>query len=268
MKPTALLGLCVAGAALLAMAARRAPEVSTQPSYEPVASPGSGLALDGDDDQPDESTPLAGEVKETFDVAQYTYLRLATANGETWAAVSKTAVRVGSHVQIDGATRMENFTSSTLKRTFPEIYFGSLGAGAGALPPGHPAVAGQDAPHPSPAASAGAETLPLARVPRAPGPTGRTIAELYAQQGSLQDQHVRVSGQVTKVTAGVLGKNFLHLRDGSGDAQHSDLVVTTQAETSVGQVITLDGVLRRDVDVGIGYKYALLLEDASALPAL
>lgn len=263
MKTTALLALSLAGAVALAVEARGGPERGSQAHYEPVAAPGSGPSVD--DDAAADELAIAGDVRETFDVAEYTYLRLATPSGETWAAVSKTPVNLGSRVRVAGATRMENFASATLKRTFPEIYFGTLRESDGVLPPGHPVLAPQGSPHAPTAVSAAAELRPI-KVPRAPGQAGHTIAELFAQQGGLQDRRVRVRGQVTKVTAGVLGKNFIHLRDGS-DAEH-DLVVTTRAETQVGELVTLEGSLRLNVDLGIGYKFVLLLEDAAPLPAL
>jgi hypothetical protein len=73
----------------------------------------------------------SGEVLESQDVANYTYLRLKTAAGEVWAAVPRATVRVHDQVQITGASLMRDFESKTLKRTFPSIYFGTL-ASAGA----------------------------------------------------------------------------------------------------------------------------------------
>jgi hypothetical protein len=266
MKPTALLALVLVGAAALAVAEHRVSTDSIHSEYEPVSTPGSALDAEDDNAEAASGTTIAGDVRETFDVAQYTYLRVSTPGGETWAAVSKAQVGVGSHVEIQNATRMENFTSSTLKRTFPEIYFGSLNGANQNLPPGHPAIAGQGSPHAVESAAFPADNKLPIRVSRAQGPTGHTIGELYTQSGSLEGQRVRVRGQVTKVTAGVLGKNFIHLSDGSGDAPQHDLVATTQAQTEVNQVVTLEGALRRDVDIGIGYKYPLLIEDASVLP--
>ncbi len=81
---------------------------------------------------------ISGRVVETIDVAKYTYLRLATARGETWAAVPKSAVARGASVTVTNAAPMEHFTSTTLKRTFDVIYFGSLagkGEVSGNLPP-------------------------------------------------------------------------------------------------------------------------------------
>jgi hypothetical protein len=61
-----------------------------------------------------------------------------------------------------------------------------------------------------------------------------------------------------------MGKNWIHLQDGSGDpaAGTHDLAATTLAAASVGDTITLIGTVRTNVDVGGGYKYALLLENA------
>ena len=42
-----------------------------------------------------------------------------------------------------------------------------------------------------------------------------------------------------------------------------DVDLATGALTSRGQVATFEGVLRTDVDIGIGYSYPLLLEDAT-----
>jgi hypothetical protein len=88
----------------------------------------------------------SGEVLEALPVANYTYLRLKSAQGEVWAAVPLASLRVHDHVQLTGVSLMRDFTSKTLKRTFASIYFGNL-AGApppetngGALPAGHPRV--------------------------------------------------------------------------------------------------------------------------------
>jgi hypothetical protein len=70
------------------------------------------------------------------------------------------------------------------------------------------------------------------------------------------------------VTTGVLGKNFLRLRDGSSsEVDQRELVVTTLVSPSVGDVITLQGKLEKDVDVGIGYVYPVLLADAERVSA-
>jgi hypothetical protein len=69
------------------------------------------------------AVPAGAAVVETMDAAGYTYLKLES--GE-WYAVRETELAVGDRVEIDAdAMAMKNFTSSTLNRTFPLIYFAS-----------------------------------------------------------------------------------------------------------------------------------------------
>jgi hypothetical protein len=204
---------------------------------------------------------ISGTVLERIDVDKYTYLRLGEPGGRgTWTAVSTAKAQVGERVRVSSAELMTGFTSATLKRTFDEIYFGVLET-QGALA----AAVGED---PHARARAAGDTADVGKVDRAAGPLGRTIAELYAQRALLEGKPVRVRGVVVKSVGGVLGRTFLHVRDGSGDAQagDNDLTVTTSATPEVGARVLLEGTAVRDKDYGSGYRYPLILEDARLLP--
>ncbi|HQQ79032.1 MAG TPA: nucleotide-binding protein, partial [Thermoanaerobaculia bacterium] len=69
---------------------------------------------------------VSGTVLETMDAAEYTYMRLKTATGETWAAINKTKVAKGDAVTVTNAMVMDGFQSKTLNRTFDHILFGVL----------------------------------------------------------------------------------------------------------------------------------------------
>jgi hypothetical protein len=73
---------------------------------------------------------------------------------------------------------------------------------------------------------------------------------------------------VVKSIGGILGRTFLHIRDGSGDekAGNNDLTVTTTASPAVGERVLLEGTVVTDKDYGSGYRYPVLLEDARVLP--
>jgi hypothetical protein len=75
---------------------------------------------------------------------------------------------------------------------------------------------------------------------------------------------VSVRGVVVKVNDGVMGRKWIHLRDGTGDPARGthDLTVTSTDVVAVSDAITVTGIARLDRDVGTGYAYALLLEDA------
>jgi hypothetical protein len=198
---------------------------------------------------------LAGEVLETRDVESYTYLRLKTKEGEVWAAVPASTVKKGARVTIENAMPMENFESKTLKRKFDRIVFGTI-AGANAK-----ASAPLGGPHGAPAVAA----VPVAKVAKATGPEAKTVAEVVGGRKSLKDKTVLVRGQVVKVNMGIMGKNWVHLQDGSGSAANStnDILVTTQDKAAVGDILNAKGTVRTDVNLGSGYAYAVLIEDAA-----
>ena len=68
-----------------------------------------------------------------------------------------------------------------------------------------------------------------------------------------------------KYNAGILGWNFIHIQDGSGDAADgsNDLIVTSKSSTAVGETVVLTGTIVLDKDFGAGYSYPVLMEDAS-----
>jgi hypothetical protein len=102
------------------------------------------------------------------------------------------------------------------------------------------------------------------KVAKADAVDGRTVAEVWAQKAALKDKPVTSHGTVVKFTAGVLGKNWLHLRDGSGSREKADddVTVTTGDAAAVGDVVTVAGTVRLDRDFGSGYSYAVIVEEA------
>lgn len=110
-----------------------------------------------------------------------------------------------------------------------------------------------------------AATTPVAKVAKATGPEAKTVAEVVSGKAKLKDKPVVVRGQVVKVNAGILGKNWLHLQDGSGSAKDGthDILVTTQDLAAVGDIVNARGTVRTDVTVGPGYAYAVLIEEAA-----
>jgi hypothetical protein len=200
---------------------------------------------------------LRGEVLETRNVDGYTYLRLKTAGGETWAAVPSTNAKPGAQVTIGNTMVMENFESKTLKKKFDKIVFGQI-----VDPAAGPAGGSAAAPPASPQAAA-----PMAQpimVAKAAGPDARTVAEVVTGKAKLKDKSVLVRGQVVKVNIGIMGKNWLHLRDGSGSAADgsNDILVTTKDTAALGDIVSIKGTVRTDVNLGSGYTYAVLIEDA------
>lgn len=216
-----------------------------------------------------EEAAVKGKVVERIDAAPYTYLKLSTSSGEVWAAVPQTGAQTGSEVTVSNAFPMKDFESKTLKRKFDVVYFGTIGgneaaappAAAGAMPAGHPPVPGGSS---HGAVSAGAGDVKEVKVGKASGPEARTVAEIHSQHSALKEKPVAVQGQVVKFNAGIMGRNWIHLRDGSGSAEKgdNDITVTTQDQVAVGDIVTAKGTLRLDKSFGAGYSYPVIIEDA------
>ncbi|PKO35534.1 MAG: nucleotide-binding protein [Betaproteobacteria bacterium HGW-Betaproteobacteria-7] len=198
---------------------------------------------------------VRGVVLEVKDVESYTYLRLKTKSGETWAAVEKTPLKKGAEVTIEHAMVMKNFESVALKRRFDSIVFGQLAGAAGVAPAAAPHGGMAKAP----------VNVANIKVDKAAGANARTVAEIIGRAGQLKDKPVLVRGQIVKYNAGIMGKNWLHLRDGTGSDKDgsNDLLVTTLNEASPGEVVTVKGTVRTDKDFGSGYVYKVMVDEAT-----
>jgi hypothetical protein len=194
--------------------------------------------------------PVSGTVLEVIEVEAYTYLRMKTRDGEVWAAIPKAEVKKGSVVSLAPHTVMENFESKALKRKFDRVLFASL------VDP----KAASGNPHAKTVVAA----AKVAKVPKATGADARTVEEVVVGGKSLKDKSVTIRAQVVKVTNGVMGKNWVHLQDGTGSAAKGthDIVVTTTDAIAVGDIVDARGTVRTDVTVGPGYAYEVLVEGA------
>ena len=102
-------------------------------------------------------------------------------------------------------------------------------------------------------------------VPKASGTDARTVAEVITKRIELKDKTVLVRGKVVKFTPEILNKYWIHLRDGSGSASDNthDVVVTTNDQAKVGDVVVVKGVVHVDKELGSGYAYKVLIEEAT-----
>ena len=229
-------------------------------AQSPVAATPPPIAATTPKPAPAMGEPLTGQVLERLDAPPYCYLRLKTAKGEVWAAIPEAKVEKGSEVTVANAMLMTDFESKTLKRTFAEVYFGTLAtAGATAAGSNPHAQAGQSGQSP--------KAVKVGKVEKASGADARTVSEVWTQKGSLNEKTVTVRGKVVKYSTGVMGKNWLHLQDGSGNRTKgtNDITVTTQDEVAVGATVTIRGVVRTNKDFGAGYSYAVIIEDAKVI---
>ena len=223
---------------------------------------------------------FSGKVVEKQDVSVYTYVRLDDGAGnQIWAAVPQTQLEIGEQIALKGGTVMTNFNSKTLNRTFESIVFASgfvRGSGnktarapGGANGGSSGAVQSGISPHGMTSQSSGGSSRAIVsfsgvKVEKSDAQNGYTVGELFAKAANLNNQKVTVKGRVVKVSPNIMGKNWHHIQDGTGDPAKNthDLVVTSSAIVEKGTIVSFEGVLAADKDFGSGYRYDVLIEDA------
>lgn len=211
---------------------------------------------------PPATEAFTGKIVQTMNAGTYTYAEVEAGGKTVWAAAPRTEVAVGDLVVVPVGMLMKNFTSKTLERTFDEIYFvPSLRKPGDEEPAGKPAIALPGKPLAAHRGNGGGPKAKALVAEIAKAADGYTIAELHGQKDELAGKPVAVRGRVTKFNGGILGKNWIHIEDGS-DAE-KDLTVTTDAVAQPGETIVARGVLGKDRDFGAGYRYDIILEDAA-----
>jgi len=205
---------------------------------------------------------ISGTVVETMNAAGYTYVQVDDGKQKIWAAAPEFSVAIGDNVIVPDGMPMNNYHSKSLDRDFEVVYFVDS-----VLNPNAPAAPATDATmpegHPNTQAAAAASTdVDLSGITKADG--GKTVAEINTGKAELAGQEVTLRGKVVKYNAQIMGKNWLHVQDGSGDSADgsNDITVTTATEAKVGDTVLLTGKISLDKDFGYGYKYALIIEDA------
>ena len=216
---------------------------------------------------PQSGSPLVGTVVETMDGGGYTYILLQTKTKQIWVAVGKMKVNVGQNIALMPGIEMTEFRSKSINRTFDSIIFSDgpitqqeADQSQGSLHGNH---------QKSTAGSKGAKppASENIKVDKATGEKTYTVAELFEKRSELNKKEIILSGKVVKVSPQIMRKNWLHIQDGTGAPQNgtNDIVVTTQDLPSVGDIVTIKGILYSDKDFGSGYMYNAIIEEAQII---
>jgi hypothetical protein len=188
---------------------------------------------------------------EALNTDKYTYIRVKENAEEFWIAITKRDIKIGNTYYFRGGLLKKNFQSQEFNRVFESVYlvgdFREEGAttvnAAGEVPP--PADA----------------TLPPKNLTPAPGAI--KIADLVANIAKYDGKTVKITGKCIKINPMIMGRNWLHMQDGSG--KNLELTVTTTDMVQLGSVVTLEGIVGVNRDFGAGYKYDYIVESAKVL---
>ena len=193
-------------------------------------------------------------IKEVLQTGSYTYLQ-AEENGKLqWLAIPKMEASIGDTYYFQGGMEMVDFKSKELDRIFSSVLFLN-----GVISPdvveGGKTVLTQSSQKTITKEKEG----PDVKINPAVG--GISIEELFANKEKYANKVVKIRGKVTKYNPGIMNRNWIHLQDGTSSNGEFDLTATSAQETSVGDVITIEGIITLDKDFGAGYFYNIILEN-------
>lgn len=196
------------------------------------------------------SSRLYGKVVQSMDANNYTYVQINTGSELIWAAGPKTPLKKGNMLAVQASMPFTDFESKTLNKKFKKIYFvnrfitDQKGQHASMADP-HAGIKQRSAS----AAIKGIKKLS----------DGKSIAEVYKHKKNLSGKAVKIRGKVVKYTSKVMGKNWIHIQDSSGAQK---LVITTEQEVKIGDLVVINGIVAVNQDLGHGYHYDVMIERA------
>ena len=228
-------------------------------------------------------------VLDTMNAAGYTYAQVNEDGNVYWIAGPTTTISEGMQISFIEQMVMENFTSKALNKTFDYLVFASAiinpNDSAKSTTASHSAKKDHDCdtcstdkaapiqqataqqPSHTPYGAHGAPTkqepkeLKKTDVAKAKG--GYSVEELYAKKDTLKDKQVKVNAQVVKVSKNIMGKDWIHIQDGSGVAGTNDIIATSINSTvNVGDIVSINGKVSTNVDLGYGYNFSVMIEEA------
>ena len=224
------------------------------------------------------ATVHTGTVIETMDAGGYTYVLVEKDDTEQWVALPQSKVQTGDIISYVQGVVMNNFTSKTLDRTFETIIFSEGLSDTSKEKP--VSVMGEknlfkdalekeqntDQPAelaPSPGSQGAVTPFTEITVEKATTENSYTIEELFNNRKELDGKTITVRGKIIKINMNIMGKNWVHLQDGTGNPMKNshELVLTTAETLTDGAIVTLEVKVAIDKDFGYSYKYDLLIED-------
>lgn len=202
-------------------------------------------------------------VKEVLQTSNYTYLRVTENKNDKWLAVPLMQAKAGDTYYYNDAMLMTNFTSKELNRTFDTIYFLN-----GVSP--EPIKVSTDnsikndnyTSASSPHSTNGSATVEKKEIKISTPADGITIAQLFSEKNKYSGKTVKIRGEVTKFNAAIMNKNWIHIQDGTDFNGKFDFTITSDIEVKVGETVTLEGKIVLDKDLGHGYFFEVMMEDA------
>ena len=156
---------------------------------------------------------------------------------------------------------MPDFKSTELDRTFDAVIFLGSITSANAIDPAKGMKDPNVEPE-KPAKPTKQPTLDKLELSIEGIEGGIRIAELFENKQNYAGKKIRIKGEVTKFSSQIMAKNWVHFQDGTDFEGAYDLMITTQENVMVGDVVVFEGIFNLDKDFGAGYFYKVIMEEA------
>ena len=190
-------------------------------------------------------------VDEVIQAGEYTYLYVTEKRKKTWLAVPSMQAAKGDQLYYSGGLLMTDFFSKGLNRTFPSILF----LESASREPN--TVMNNISP-------VQVKTEKMDVIIK-PGEGCISVANLLENKKAYSGKTVRIKGKIIKFNSAILGKNWIHIQDGSEYNGTFDLTITTDSQLSVGDTATFEGKIILGKDFGYGYSYDVMMEDGKLI---
>ena len=89
-----------------------------------------------------------------------------------------------------------------------------------------------------------------------------SIAELRENKEKYKNAMVTLRGNVTNYNPNIMNINWVRIQDGTEFNGKKYIALTTSAEVTMGDTISIKGKVSLDKDLGSGYVYDILIENA------
>jgi hypothetical protein len=194
--------------------------------------------------------PHIATVLDKIPTKGYTYLQVSENKNDYWIAVPTMDVEIGETVYFSKFMVMEDFSSENIDKSFDEILF---------------VEDARKSPTPEEMKNIHSGALTSEKqneISVEPLADSKTVGQIFSDKSELGGKVVKVKGQVVKFNKQIMNRNWIHIQDGTGNGDEFDLVITSDDDVKVGDIIVAEGKVAVDKDFGAGYFFPVIVEEA------
>lgn len=192
------------------------------------------------------------KVNEVLSSDKYVYLNVNEGNSQYWIVTRKRDVEIGETYFFSGGLLKTNYENKEINRVFDKIYLVSN------------IVSANHGNNPATINDHEMQGFADPKEPRIFEKEGSIkIADLLANPKKYEGKKIQLTGKCVKLNANIMGRNWIHLQDGSKNDY--DLVLTSKIAIPVGHIVTMTGTVSLNKDFGAGYQYDIIIENCDIL---